>query len=848
MANMISIRTHLLMLLLFTVMALILTYPVAMSLANGDALPGLKDFDEFEYTWVLWWYKVSLVDRQSMPSKLPFYYPMETQQPLLDVTPLAWFVSVPLVMSLGPVRAYVAYWLLSFVLCAYSAYLLAFWLTKNRWAASVGGIIFAFYPGKMVHGLGHTADMMIFMFPLYALFLLTFIKRPTLRRAALLSVVATLGLLIDFRHIGLFYLPFTLLYLFWQAVTCPRSLLSRAAVRHGLAAIALVLVFTLPFFGPFVLTSLGGQLGYLKEGGLQASSADLLSFVLPPMTHPLLGQLRWLKTWMDKVWTESLYIETCLYLGVVPLLLSLVGLAVRRRARFWALPALVGGLLALGPTLKIAGVTFDNIPLPYAALARLPFYEWLRVPARMDMMIKLCLAMSAAFGLHELIVRRSQKVRAALTVLAGSLIVFEYLTLVPYPTAGVSSSAFLERLSQDGDRYGILHIASHEYAMYLQTLHGHPMVEGHIHRWPPGGVEWALQLHGLSLYPPESERAYWDILDERLPYGRDASDVFAGRLELSPANILAQLNIRYVVFDRRGGWTSGDKQLYRKRLRDYFGSAVYEDERVTVHRVQANAANKPALTPLSGWYPLEGGERDRWRWMESEATVKVEGPAAQAYRLLLAARPFRAPRNLTVAVDGDVLAQYSVEAFWAAVTPPFHPSVQGSTIDFLLREGCDTPFNLLTGNFDDRCLGVAFHEVRLFPSLGEPYRFGEQIALVGYERAWGTGDDRALYVNLFWQSIGRMERDYTVFVHLLDESGHKVGQDDLLLSDQQGRPTSKWEITRAVRTLHRVELPLHADVGHLQVQVGVYAVDTMERLPLLGDESGQNALVLAFSN
>ncbi len=150
MANMISIRTHLLMLLLFTVMALILTYPVAMSLANGDALPGLKDFDEFEYTWVLWWYKVSLVDRQSMPSKLPFYYPMETQQPLLDVTPLAWFVSVPLVMSLGPVRAYVAYWLLSFVLCAYSAYLLAFWLTKNRWAASVGGIIFAFYPGKMV--------------------------------------------------------------------------------------------------------------------------------------------------------------------------------------------------------------------------------------------------------------------------------------------------------------------------------------------------------------------------------------------------------------------------------------------------------------------------------------------------------------------------------------------------------------------------------------------------------------------------------------------------------------------------------------------------------------------------
>ena len=35
----------------------------------------------------------------------------------------------------------------------------------------------------------------------------------------------------------------------------------------------------------------------------------------------------------------------------------------------------------------------SQIPLPYAFVNQLPFYEWVRIPGRMDMMIKLALAM-----------------------------------------------------------------------------------------------------------------------------------------------------------------------------------------------------------------------------------------------------------------------------------------------------------------------------------------------------------------------------------------------------------------------------------------------------------------------
>jgi len=839
------LKMHLLVLLLFVLVALTLTYPVVLRLVDGAALPGLKDFDEFEYTWLLWWYKVSLVDRHTAPSQLPFYYPMQTTQPLVDVTPLGWLLTVPLVVLLGPVRAYIGFWLLNFVLCAFTAYLLAYWLSRLRVAAFIAGLIFAFYPGKMLHGLGHMGDMMIFMFPLYALFLLRFFDRPGRRSAAFLAAVTTIGLLLDFRHIALFYLPFTVVFLVYQLIVVPRLLLSRRVLAPGLLALAVVFWLTLPLFGPFLVSSLGGQLGHLKEGGLEASAADLLSFVLPPMTHPLFGRIPALQTLMQAVWTENIYIETCLYLGVVAAVLSAIALVKRaRRAWFWLAVIAVGGLLALGPVLTVAGRPLSGVRLPYGWLHRLPFYEWVRIPGRMDMTIKLALAMLAALGAATLLRRLLPRRRIVVTVVLSALLLFDYLTLVPYPTAEVQPSPFLAGLSGDGEEYGILTFTSHEYAMYLQTLHGHPMVEGHIHRWPPGGSEWALQLHGLAVYPPQSERPYWDILDDRLPYGRDGGDIFAGRLDVAPADILAQLGVRYVVFDRRLGWDAADKSLYRARLRAYFGDPIDEDERFTVHEVRAGATAGPQLTPEVGWHPLQGDERELWRWMDGEATVRVPRAPAGDYRLLLAVRSFAPMAQLTVSAGDTVVGEYTVEGRREIITPGIALDGADTTIRVSLAGGCTPAFDLARGVLDDRCLGLAFSAVRLFPDLAESYRFGERVALEGYERTAGTGDDRALYVSLYWQALARMDRDYTVFVHIVDDQGNNVAQDDQLLANRQGVPSSGWTGVEGMRTLHRIALPPDQSLAATHLKVGLYDVVTMERLPLQEDTSGENVVVL----
>ena len=67
---------------------------------------------------------------------------------------------------------------------------------------------------------------------------------------------------------------FTAIFLLYQLATAPRRLFSPPVIRLGLLSLVAVLLLTLPFFGPFLLSSLGGQLGHLKEGGLEASSAD----------------------------------------------------------------------------------------------------------------------------------------------------------------------------------------------------------------------------------------------------------------------------------------------------------------------------------------------------------------------------------------------------------------------------------------------------------------------------------------------------------------------------------------------------------------------------------------------
>jgi hypothetical protein len=130
--------------------------------------------------------------------------------------------------------------------------------------------------------------------------------------------------------------------------------------------------------------------------------------------------------------------------------------------------------------------------------------------------------------------------------------------------------------------------------------------------------------------------------------------------------------------------------------------------------------------------------------------------------------------------------------------------------------------------------------------------FDGQIKLLGYE----VGSERrlsseayrnqagqeairpgeSLDVTLYWQALAPMERNYSVFVHLLDEN-------DLVLASQdtfpgQGTyPTRLWRAGEAIADVYTIVIPPTAFTpSSAQLEVGLYEFDNGKRLAVYGPQ------------
>ena len=81
-----------------------------------------------------------------------------------------------------------------------------------------------------------------------------------------------------------------------------------------------------------------------------------------------------------------------------------------------------------------------------------------------------------------------------------------------------------------------------------------------------------------------------------------------------------------------------------------------------------------------------------------------------------------------------------------------------------------------------------------------------------------------------------MGRDWTVFVHLQDEVGNLIAQDDAQ-PVRGDYPTSFWEMDEAVADEHLLVLPEGLAAGRYNLHVGLYALGTEEHLTVTGREA-----------
>jgi hypothetical protein len=111
-------------------------------------------------------------------------------------------------------------------------------------------------------------------------------------------------------------------------------------------------------------------------------------------------------------------------------------------------------------------------------------------------------------------------------------------------------------------------------------------------------------------------------------------------------------------------------------------------------------------------------------------------------------------------------------------------------------------------------------------------RFGDLAYLEGYRLTPTVTEDGrpAAEVILNWRALARSDRVYYVFVHLLSADGARVAQSDDIPA-RQAYPTTCWQAGQRLGDAHLLILPPDLPAGAYAMQVGLYLLDSGQRLP-----------------
>jgi hypothetical protein len=824
------------------------------SLAQNDKW----SHDAFHHAYVLWWFKKALLDLRISPATLSWInFPAGGYYPLLLTYSTVYLPGIPLLLFLTPVVTYNTLFLLTFFLSGLSAYALCSYLTSNRWAGLLGGIIYAFFPGRVAHALcGHLELISTYLFPLYLLFLIRTIRQPRFSNSLLCGLALAASLLVQPVYIPFLLVLITLVWLPYE-LTVLHQRVQRRLMFALAGAFGVALLLVTPFFVPVLREQAKGQGAYLQDLGAVHFSADLLGVISPSPLNPVLDALGLIPAYASRVSPASWRIaELLTYAGVVPLALGTLAAAVqRRRVAAWTLVAVLAAVLSLGPVLKLNGEVFtfavdgaeSSVALPYATLANMPLLSLNRAPARINATLMLALAVLAAHGVAWLVERVRRGWREALVVALCLVTLGEFLVVWPCTTTPLQSSPYSLELARSPGRDAILNLPAtsedararraKEMALFYQTLHEHPLFDSWVQRSLDTFPNVPNFLDGL-MQPP-------------LP-----QDIVPPPPEGARAPIARAHKVGYVfLFTRYKDNAEAQAQL----LSAEFGPPQSTEEQVIIYQVQPGPTTVDELVyviPKNRWGGVESWNGKPARWIPDSAEFYVHSPNQQRGSLRFTALPLADPERLQVEVNGEPLTTLVIGNWTRYTTPAF--DLQPGLNQFVLRPlgGCskvvddprcsgvaraaarDTEFECLLYDQWERCLSILFQEIRFSPSVAAPgehsIALGDGVRFLGYDLAGELAPGQNLSLTLYWEAQRSVSENYTVFVHLL-------GPDGKLLAQHDGPPldglysTSKWVAGDIFTHQASLAIPDAAPPGQYDLVAGMYTYPDLVRLPVAAD-------------
>jgi len=423
-------RTHIVIVTLYTLLALGLTWPLVAHLATHIPGSAVWAFDESTFVWNVWWFKFSILNLGQSPLHTDYiFYPLGIDLVLYTFNFFHALVGLPLQMVLPLPLTSNLVLLFAYVMSGYGGYLLVLYLLSQsqgtsrgreqravgaRLPAFVAGAAYAFAASHMIYAaLGHYDMVTAQWFPFYALFLLKTLREPGYRNPILAGAFAALALLAEMIF-GVFLLFLTLILLLFE-LRVPRIALLPRLLVLGLTAALLWSPVMIPILRAFSR----GDFALAGWGEGLKLSADLVGWFTPTALHPLFGADDWPRHLRSVVEGNAPFLDVnTVFLGYGILGLAAVGaLGAWKQARAWAWSAVAFALFTLGPLLQINGrflFSLDNLlreqglaqdvtfPMPFALLHYIPIIRANRVPNRFSVVLSLSLAVLVGYGVSNL--------------------------------------------------------------------------------------------------------------------------------------------------------------------------------------------------------------------------------------------------------------------------------------------------------------------------------------------------------------------------------------------------------------------------------------------------------------
>jgi hypothetical protein len=473
-----------LVMLLFLIATIIMTYPVAFRL--GGNWVASRDVDTYMKLWDQWWFS------RAFSLGLPIHHTTDLFFPIgLDftyhsicwsATVLMWIVT-PIFGSIGAYNFNILFAVFS---TAYGGYLLIRSITQHRSAAWLGGAAYSFIPYHIQHTGGHPDLVQLAAIPIGVWLFTRAIQKHSffnaIIAAVMIGLVAFTGLyLIIFAFITL--IPI-FIYLALEGQRWRTSGFWKMAIIFGVACA----IFVGPRVLPLVQSS--DALADAIEGKYSANTlqTDLLAFVIPsrfnpifkPVVEPIANRFE-----MNRKWPA--------YLGVIAIVMWGSALTWKKNRKLtwtWALLGLFFAVMALGPVLRFNGKIYDDVKLP---LAYLEWFPPIRAVARPDyFMLALILPLAVVTGIGFdrwlIALKDHRRAKIIFTIGVAAFMLFEYWDGV-YPGFDTTPNPFYTQLASESDKFAVIDLPmgrfnSKEY-IYDQITHQRPIVEGLIGRTPP---------------------------------------------------------------------------------------------------------------------------------------------------------------------------------------------------------------------------------------------------------------------------------------------------------------------------------------------------------------------------